>query len=403
MPKLRYVLAVVCYVAIPAVVVAGVALFVLIDPEMARGRASYARDYRLLDAARLGILWASAALALVLWVSCCYLVLTSRRRSLRWLPLAVAGPFGFSVIAALEDRSPTPSDRYQHVIRKLPMHWRVCLEVALLIGVFTSLIVIPLALLFGVTAGYFGKRIDDGVFFVMTVLASVPSLLLLIALIMVLGKGTLHVCLALGVTRKRLRWHYRSRREALIAFSNRHFYDGRLVTFPSADEASHPALRFEKVPDGRFADGVNVVEARRVAILVMEHARTTPDRSLGVIAFSQRQQERILAELDVLRRLVAGASNREIADALYISPRTVQGHLASIFGKLGVGTRAAPWAARRHRVGRGDPPVGHVVGPAAAVPVAVLVASCRIALPPGDGRVHRSSLDLYAPSARGEP
>jgi peptide/nickel transport system permease protein len=73
-------------------------------------------------------------------------------------------------------------------------------RVALLIGIFTSLIVIPLALLFGVTAGYFGGRIDDGVFFVMTVLASVPSLLLLIALIMVLGKGTLQVCLALGVT-----------------------------------------------------------------------------------------------------------------------------------------------------------------------------------------------------------
>jgi peptide/nickel transport system permease protein len=73
-------------------------------------------------------------------------------------------------------------------------------RVALLIGVFTSLIVIPLALLFGVTAGYFGRRIDDGVFFVMTVLASVPSLLLLIALITVIGKGTLQVCFALGVT-----------------------------------------------------------------------------------------------------------------------------------------------------------------------------------------------------------
>jgi peptide/nickel transport system permease protein len=73
-------------------------------------------------------------------------------------------------------------------------------RVALLIGVFTSLIVIPLALLFGVAAGYFGRRIDDGVFFVMTVLASVPSLLLLIALITVLGKGTLQVCFALGVT-----------------------------------------------------------------------------------------------------------------------------------------------------------------------------------------------------------
>jgi peptide/nickel transport system permease protein len=73
-------------------------------------------------------------------------------------------------------------------------------RVALLIGVFASLIVIPLALLFGVAAGYFGRRVDDGVFFVMTVLASVPSLLLLIALIMVLGKGTLQVCVALGVT-----------------------------------------------------------------------------------------------------------------------------------------------------------------------------------------------------------
>lgn len=73
-------------------------------------------------------------------------------------------------------------------------------RVALLIGAFTSLLVIPIALLFGVSAGYFGRRIDDGVFFVMTVLASVPSLLLLIALIMALGKGTPQVCIALGVT-----------------------------------------------------------------------------------------------------------------------------------------------------------------------------------------------------------
>ena len=74
------------------------------------------------------------------------------------------------------------------------------MRVALLIGGLTSLVVIPIALLFGVTAGYFGRRIDDAVFFAMTVLASVPSLLLLIALIMVLGKGTVQVCVALGVT-----------------------------------------------------------------------------------------------------------------------------------------------------------------------------------------------------------
>jgi peptide/nickel transport system permease protein len=73
-------------------------------------------------------------------------------------------------------------------------------RVALLIGGLTSLVVIPIALLFGVSAGYYGRRVDDAVFFAMTVLASVPSLLLLIALIMVLGRGTIQVCVALGVT-----------------------------------------------------------------------------------------------------------------------------------------------------------------------------------------------------------
>ena len=50
------------------------------------------------------------------------------------------------------------------------------------------------------SAGYFGGRIDDAVFFVMSMLASMPRLLLLIALIMALGTGTVQVCVALGVT-----------------------------------------------------------------------------------------------------------------------------------------------------------------------------------------------------------
>jgi peptide/nickel transport system permease protein len=73
-------------------------------------------------------------------------------------------------------------------------------RVALLIGGFTSLIAIPLALLFGVAAGYRGGRTDDAVFFVISVLASIPSLLLLIALVMALGRGTVQVCIAMGVT-----------------------------------------------------------------------------------------------------------------------------------------------------------------------------------------------------------
>jgi peptide/nickel transport system permease protein len=74
------------------------------------------------------------------------------------------------------------------------------IRVALLVGGFTSLISIPLALLFGVLAGYFGKWIDDGVFFVMSTLASMPSVLLLVAMITALPKSTASVCIALGVT-----------------------------------------------------------------------------------------------------------------------------------------------------------------------------------------------------------
>jgi peptide/nickel transport system permease protein len=73
-------------------------------------------------------------------------------------------------------------------------------RVALLIGGLTTLIIIPVALLFGVAAGYFGGVIDDAVFFVMSTLASIPGILLLTALIMVLGVGTVQVCVALGVT-----------------------------------------------------------------------------------------------------------------------------------------------------------------------------------------------------------
>ena len=73
-------------------------------------------------------------------------------------------------------------------------------RVALLIGCFSSLIVVPVALLSGMSAGYFGRRIDDVVFFVVATLSSIPTLLLLIALVMALGRGTLQVCVALGIT-----------------------------------------------------------------------------------------------------------------------------------------------------------------------------------------------------------
>ena len=59
-------------------------------------------------------------------------------------------------------------------------------------------------------------------------------------------------------------------------------------------------------------------------------------------------------ELDVLRLIVAGHSDREIAEALFISPRTVTTHVSNIFNKLGLSTRAeaAAFAVRNGLVCR---------------------------------------------------
>jgi peptide/nickel transport system permease protein len=71
---------------------------------------------------------------------------------------------------------------------------------AMIIGGFTSLIIVPVALLLGMTAGYYGRKIDDAIQYIYTVLASIPSILLLIALVLVLGRGIFWICIALGIT-----------------------------------------------------------------------------------------------------------------------------------------------------------------------------------------------------------
>jgi DNA-binding NarL/FixJ family response regulator len=45
-------------------------------------------------------------------------------------------------------------------------------------------------------------------------------------------------------------------------------------------------------------------------------------------------------EVDVLRLVTAGMTNREIASRLGISSRTIDAHLRSIYGKLGVASRS---------------------------------------------------------------
>ena len=102
-----------------------------------------------------------------------------------------------------------------------------------------------------------------------------------------------------------LRWHYRSRSEPLIAFSNRHIYDGSLVTFPSAERRSqHKGVAFVHVPDGIYDRGrtaSNRREAQVVARRVMSHLLDGTHRSVGVIAFNTAQANAISEELDLLK------------------------------------------------------------------------------------------------------
>jgi peptide/nickel transport system permease protein len=71
---------------------------------------------------------------------------------------------------------------------------------AVIIGTVPLLITLPLAIFFGILAGYHGGKLDEIVVYVYTVLSSIPSLLLLIVVIAALEKSMLNICIALGIT-----------------------------------------------------------------------------------------------------------------------------------------------------------------------------------------------------------
>ncbi|MDR1135081.1 MAG: DUF4011 domain-containing protein [Clostridiales Family XIII bacterium] len=107
-----------------------------------------------------------------------------------------------------------------------------------------------------------------------------------------------------GVLPKRtLLWHYRSKHESLIAFSNRKIYKNELVTFPSSvSDGADTGVEFVFVEDGIYeGKGRNTSEACRCVELVRRHIETSPDRSLGIIAFSESQQKTIVVELQKFR------------------------------------------------------------------------------------------------------
>ena len=124
-------------------------------------------------------------------------------------------------------------------------------------------------------------------------------------------ESILDECEACGITTLHLDWHYRSRHESLISFSNHHYYDNKLLTFPSAAsevEGLGVSLRYfeDGVYDkGRSRTNKREAEAIRDEILLRLKAHKGPGdpRSIGVVAFSQAQQNLIEDLMDEARRL----------------------------------------------------------------------------------------------------
>ena len=109
-------------------------------------------------------------------------------------------------------------------------------------------------------------------------------------------------CTTSGFPQCMLKWHYRSKHEYLIAFSNKHLYQ-ELYTFPSCIEDSETLgiKFFYHEPTDTTKENKRLEEAQIVAKAVMQHAKKHPDLSLGVATLNIKQKGLIEAEIEKLR------------------------------------------------------------------------------------------------------
>jgi very-short-patch-repair endonuclease len=114
-------------------------------------------------------------------------------------------------------------------------------------------------------------------------------------------ESILDECMGAGLPTLRLEWHYRSRHESLITFSNQRYYDSRLITFPSP--VTHDrGVRLEMVSGiyDRGATRTNRAEADAIVKAIAEHFSDDERRKLtmGIVTFNQTQQRLIETLLD---------------------------------------------------------------------------------------------------------
>ena len=100
-----------------------------------------------------------------------------------------------------------------------------------------------------------------------------------------------------------LRWHYRSKDERLIAFSNHYIYKGELITFPTPKvPGGDTGIEYRYLPNAVYERGgrrVNQAEVEEVCRQVLEHLeRWGTSRTLGVVTMNEAQKDAVLDELE---------------------------------------------------------------------------------------------------------
>lgn len=116
-------------------------------------------------------------------------------------------------------------------------------------------------------------------------------------------ESVLDECGAAGLPRLHLDWHYRSRHESLIAFSNHHYYDNRLLTFPAPAPAAGGLGVRAVLVDGVYDRAGSQTNRREAELLVADLVARLRDparmrHSIGIVTFSRAQQVLIEDLLD---------------------------------------------------------------------------------------------------------
>ncbi len=134
-------------------------------------------------------------------------------------------------------------------------------------------------------------------------------------------ESVLEDCTSLSIPSNTLRWHYRSRHESLIAFSNSNYYDNSLLTFPSTDDLTNK-VTVQKV-NGQYERGgsrQNKKEAEAVIAEVKRRLENEPQRSIGIITFSLPQQMAVEKRLETMLRNNPGLERiaSEMAEPIFV-------------------------------------------------------------------------------------